>query len=53
MTLKTHELFKKYRKLADNEKTVIFGGRLGNYQYYDMDQVFNAALKAVEKEFKD
>ena len=42
-----------YRKLADNEKTVIFGGRLGNYQYYDMDQVFNAALKAVEKEFKD
>ncbi|MDM5144762.1 hypothetical protein ICE98_01862 [Lactococcus lactis] len=35
------------------KKNVIFGGRLGNYQYYDMDQVFGAALKAVEKEFKD
>ncbi len=28
------------------------GARLGNYQYYDMDQVFNAALGAVEKEFQ-
>ncbi|MDU0402420.1 UDP-galactopyranose mutase [Lactococcus lactis] len=48
---KNSELFKKYRKLADNEKTVIFGGRLGNYQYYDMDQVFGLALKSIEKEF--
>ena len=39
-------------KLSDNEKTVIFGGRLGNYQYYDMDQVFYAALEAVKQEFK-
>ena len=44
-------LFKKYHKEATKVKQVIFGGRLGNYQYYDMDQVFNAALKAVYKEF--
>lgn len=46
-------LFKTYREEADKVKKVIFGGRLGNYQYYDMDQVFGAALKAVEKEFGD
>ncbi|AJA56777.1 UDP-galactopyranose mutase [Lactococcus lactis] len=48
---KNSELFKKYRKEANGLKNVIFGGRLGNYQYYDMDQVFGAALKVVEKEF--
>lgn len=46
-------LFKEYRAEANKVEKVIFGGRLGNYQYYDMDQVFGAALKAVEKEFKD
>lgn len=50
---KNTELFKKYRKEAHEIKSVIFGGRLGNYQYYDMDQVFNAALKAIGKEFGD
>ena len=50
---KNSTLFKQYRKEADSINNVIFGGRLGNYQYYDMDQVFNAALKAVEKEFKE
>lgn len=50
---KNSELFKKYRKESNNLKNVIFGGRLGNYQYYDMDQVFGAALKAVEKEFNE
>ncbi|MDR2832585.1 MAG: UDP-galactopyranose mutase [Streptococcaceae bacterium] len=49
---KNSELFKQYRHEADKQDKVIFGGRLGNYQYYDMDQVFNAALKAVAKEFK-
>lgn len=44
-------LFKFYREEADKLQKIIFGGRLGNYQYYDMDQVFGAALKAVEKEF--
>ncbi|KEY63745.1 UDP-galactopyranose mutase [Lactococcus cremoris] len=50
---KNSELFKKYRKEANELKNVIFGGRLGNYQYYDMDQVFGAALKTVEKEFNE
>ncbi|WEV45278.1 UDP-galactopyranose mutase [Streptococcaceae bacterium ESL0687] len=49
--LKNSEIFKKYRKEADKLDNVIMGGRLGNYQYYDMDQVFNAALKEVEREF--
>lgn len=48
---KNSELFKKYRQEAIKVDNVIFGGRLGNYQYYDMDQVFGAALKVVEKEF--
>ncbi|AYG00912.1 UDP-galactopyranose mutase [Lactococcus allomyrinae] len=48
---KNSEIFKKYRREADKYNQVIFGGRLGNYQYYDMDQVFNAALKAIDKEF--
>ena len=48
---KNSSLFKKYRQEAVKLDKVIFGGRLGNYQYYDMDQVFNAALKAVSKEF--
>lgn len=48
---KNNELFEKYRKLASKEKNVIFGGRLGNYKYYDMHQVIEAALEAVEKEF--
>ncbi|MCI3859714.1 UDP-galactopyranose mutase [Lactococcus garvieae] len=48
---KNSELFKKYREKSRLVQNVIFGGRLGNYQYYDMDQVFGAALKAVEKEF--
>jgi len=46
------DLFKQYRKEANKQDKVVFGGRLGNYQYYDMDQVFNAALKAVAEEFK-
>lgn len=50
---KNTELFKKYRKEANKQNQVIFGGRLGNYQYYDMDMVFSAALKAVKKELKN
>ncbi|MBO0481015.1 UDP-galactopyranose mutase [Candidatus Enterococcus courvalinii] len=44
-------LFKRYRKAANQLEKVIFGGRLGNYQYYDMDQVIHAALQLVKKEF--
>ncbi len=48
---KNGELYLKYKTLADNEKNVIFGGRLGEYKYYDMDKVIVAALEAVKKEF--
>ena len=37
------------RKLADQEDGVIFGGRLGEYKYYDMDAVTAAALEAAKK----
>ena len=41
-------LFEKYKELAAKEENVIFGGRLGNYKYYDMDKVIEAALKKLE-----
>lgn len=47
---KNDALFAKYRELAEKEKGVIFGGRLGSYKYYDMDKVIAAALKAAENE---
>lgn len=37
-------LYSEYKKLADAENNVIFGGRLGEYKYYDMDQVIAAVL---------
>ena len=48
---KNGALYKKYKELADKEENVIFGGRLGEYKYYDMDQVIAAALDMCEKEF--
>ncbi len=42
-------LYEKYKALADAEKNVIFGGRLGEYKYYDMDKVIEVALDAVQK----
>ena len=47
---RNEELAAKYRALAEKEENVIFGGRLGDYRYYDMDKVVEAALAAVEKE---
>lgn len=44
------ELFAQYQKLAEAEQNVLFGGRLGQYKYYDMDKVIEAALQMVEKE---
>ena len=44
---KNGELYQKYKELADGE-SVIFGGRLGEYKYYDMDQVIAAALEKVK-----
>ena len=45
------ELYEEYKKLAEAESKVIFGGRLGEYKYYDMDAVIDSALKLVENEF--
>lgn len=45
-----NELYAKYRELADEEKNVVFGGRLGEYKYYDMDKVIVAALEMCERE---
>lgn len=46
---RNNELFSRYQKLAAEEKNVIFGGRLGQYRYYDMDKVIETALYDVEK----
>ncbi|MDY2627886.1 MAG: UDP-galactopyranose mutase [Lachnospiraceae bacterium] len=43
-------LYEKYRQLASKESNVIFGGRLGQYKYYDMDKVVAAALECVKEE---
>ena len=43
-------LYEKYRQLAEQEEGVIFGGRLGTYKYYNMDQVVAQALELCEKE---
>ena len=47
---KNGALYAKYQELAEKEPNVIFGGRLGQYRYYDMDKVIRAALDASEKE---
>ena len=49
---KNNELFSRYREMADKEDKIIFGGRLGNYKYYNMDQVIEEALLTAEKELK-
>lgn len=46
---KNSELFEQYKKLAEGDSNVIFGGRLGNYKYYDMDKVIKASLELVRK----
>lgn len=46
---KNDSLYERYCQLAESEKNVIFGGRLGSYKYYDMDKVIEAALKKVEE----
>ena len=46
---KNGALYQRYRALAEQEEKVIFGGRLGEYKYYDMDQTVAAALALCEK----
>ena len=45
-------LYKKYRELAGEDPDVIFGGRLGEYRYYDMDKVIEKALSVAQEELK-
>lgn len=46
---KNGALYQKYKQLAKKETKVIFGGRLGEYKYYDMDAVIDSALQCAEK----
>lgn len=50
---KNGALYQKYKQLAKKETKVIFGGRLGEYKYYDMDAVIDSALQCVEKRLGD
>ena len=45
-------LYKRYKELADKEKDVIFGGRLGTYSYLDMDDVIKSAMETAYSELK-
>lgn len=47
---RNNDLYEQYRQLAEKEENVLFGGRLGQYRYYDMDKVIAAALEMVEQE---
>lgn len=47
---KNDSLYSRYKELADKEKNVIFGGRLGMYKYFDMHNVVAEALNCIEKE---
>lgn len=49
---RNNALFAKYKELADRESNVIFGGRLGQYKYYDMHQVVAEALQRVKQEIR-
>jgi len=48
---KNNALYEKYAELASKDKNVIFGGRLGQYKYYDMDKVIASALEICKIEF--
>ena len=47
---KNNSLYEKYRALAQKEQRVVFGGRLGQYKYFDMHQVIAAALSCADQE---
>lgn len=47
---KNNRLYQAYQKLAEQERNVLFGGRLGSYQYFDMDKTVAAALELAKKE---
>ena len=47
---KNQSLYQQYAELAKAEENVIFGGRLAEYKYYDMDDVIKSALERVKQE---
>ena len=47
---KNNALYQKYKELASTKPNIIFGGRLGEYKYYDMDKVIEKALALAKKE---
>ncbi|WP_347969640.1 UDP-galactopyranose mutase, partial [Faecalibacillus intestinalis] len=49
---KNGNLYNQYKELASKEANIIFGGRLGEYKYYDMDAVITSVLDMCEKEFQ-
>ena len=49
---KNGKLYERYKALADAEEKVIFGGRLGQYRYFDMDAVIASALEIAERELR-
>ena len=49
---RNNELYAKYKEYSENDKNVIFGGRLGQYKYYDMDKVIAEVLNLVKEELK-
>lgn len=49
---KNQKLYNEYRALANKEDNIIFGGRLGEYKYYNMDQIIDSALNLANKELK-
>lgn len=46
---KNNEIYKKYKELSNNFENIHFGGRLGEYKYYDMDKIIESALNYVSK----
>ena len=48
---KNQALYERYRLLAEGEDKVLFGGRLGQYRYYDMDKVVAVALALTKEIF--
>ncbi len=49
---KNQDLYQQYASMAEKESNVIFGGRLGEYKYYDMDKVIESAMKVAKEELK-
>ncbi|MBQ5376841.1 MAG: UDP-galactopyranose mutase, partial [Lachnospiraceae bacterium] len=47
---KNNTLYTAYENLAKNEQQVLFGGRLGQYKYFDMDKTIEEALNLVDQE---